>query len=318
MIETRNLTKVYKDLMAVNNLNLHIKPGEIYGFLGPNGAGKTSTIKMLLGLSRPTSGEIFLFGEKFTPGKVIMRKRIGVVPEKHPTGIWTWMTAFEYLMFFAQIFEVADAAKRIDYLLRKVQLYEVKNKPFKTFSRGMLQKLNITRALLHDPDLLILDEPISGLDPLGIKQVRDLIISENREGRIIFVSSHLLSEIEKICHRIAIIYKGTLVIEDKMDALLSKLIKQNKILIDLEEIPGGFLDEIKALDFVENCTLEDLTLSVEVPMDRDYRRDIALFVFNKGLIPLRIQQSEASLEEAFITITRENIAKLAHKGGSDE
>jgi ABC-2 type transport system ATP-binding protein len=194
-----------------------------------------------------------------------------------------------------------------------VNLFEVKNKPFKTFSRGMLQKLNITRALLHDPDILILDEPISGLDPLGIKQVRDLILSENREGRIIFVSSHLLSEIEKICHRIAIIYKGTLVIEDEMDALLSKLIKQNKILIDVEEIPPGFMEEIKNLDFVEHCTVDNLTLSVEVPMDRDYRRDIALFIFNKGLIPLRIQQSEATLEEAFITITRENIEKLSRE-----
>lgn len=318
MIETKNLTKVYKDFTAVKDLNLRIQPGEIYGFLGPNGAGKTSTIKMLLGISQPTSGEIFLFGERFLPEKVTMRKRIGVVPEKHPGGVWTWMTAFEYLDFFAGIFEVKHPKDRIDYLLKEVHLYEVKNKPFKTFSRGMLQKLNIIRALLHDPDILILDEPISGLDPLGIKQVRDLIVSENREGRIIFVSSHLLSEIEKICHRIAIIYNGTLVAEGSMDVLLAKLIKQQKILIDVEGIPEGFIKEIQALDYVIDCTVNQLTLSVEVPMDRDYRRDLALFIFNKGLIPLRIQQNEASLEEAFITITRENIAKIAGKGGSDE
>ena len=310
MIETKNLTKVYKDLTAVNDLNLNIKPGEIYGFLGPNGAGKTSTIKMLLGISAPTSGEIFLFGKKFLPEKVDMRSRIGVVPEKHPVGVWTWMTAYEYLMFFAHIFNVKQAGARINYLLKEVNLFEVKNKPFRTFSRGMLQKLNIVRALLHDPDILILDEPISGLDPIGIKQVRDLIVSENREGRIIFVSSHLLSEIEKICHRIAIIYKGNLIAEDAMDVLLARLIKQNKILIDVEQIPPGFAREIQSLDFVINCTVTGLTLSVEVPMDRDYRRDIALFVFQKGLIPLRIQHKEASLEEAFITITQENIKKL--------
>jgi ABC-2 type transport system ATP-binding protein len=228
------------------------------------------------------------------------------------------MTAFEYLSFFADIFNVKHPVQRIHSLLKKVNLYEVKNKPFKIFSRGMLQKLTIIRALLHDPDILILDEPISGLDPIGIKQVRDLILSENREGRIIFVSSHLLSEIEKICHRIAIIYKGTLVAEDAKDVLIARLIKQNKILIDVEQIPAGFVEEIGALDFVIKCTVSGLTLSVAVPMDRDYRRDIALFVFNKGLIPLRIQQKEASLEEAFITITRENIRQLADPGGQDE
>ncbi|MBN2534826.1 MAG: ABC transporter ATP-binding protein [Spirochaetales bacterium] len=314
MIQTKHLTKVYRDLTAVNNLNLTIKAGEIYGFLGPNGAGKTSTIKMLLGLSRPTSGEIFLFGKKFTLEKVSMRNRIGVVPEKHPVGVWTWMTAFEYLSYFAALFEVKNPGPRIDYLLKKVNLYDVKNKPFRNFSRGMLQKLTIIRALLHDPDILILDEPISGLDPIGIKQVRDLILSENREGRIIFVSSHLLSEIEKICHRIGIIYRGTLIAEDTKDVLISRLIKQNKILIDVEKIPDGFLEEIKALDFVVHCTVTGLTLSVEVPMDRDYRRDIALFIFNKGLIPLRIQQKEASLEEAFMTITQENIEKFTGMG----
>lgn len=318
MIQTKHLSKVYRDLTAVNNLDLNIKAGEIYGFLGPNGAGKTTTIRMLLGISKPTSGEIFLFGKRFLPEKVAMRNRIGIVPEKHPVGVWTWMTAFEYLSYFANIFNIKNPGQRINYLLKKVNLHEVKNKPFKTFSRGMLQKLNIIRALLHDPDILILDEPISGLDPIGIKQVRDLIVSENREGRIIFVSSHLLSEVEKICHRIGIIYQGTLIAEDAMNVLIGRLIKQNKILIDVEQIPDGFLEEIKALDFVVHCTVTGLTLSVEVPMDRDYRRDIALFIFNKGLIPLRIQQKEASLEEAFITITQENIEKLKKPGELNE
>ncbi|MBN1698764.1 MAG: ABC transporter ATP-binding protein [Spirochaetales bacterium] len=318
MIQTRNLIKHYGNLRAVNGISLNINQGEIYGFLGPNGAGKTSTIKMLLGITRPTSGEIYLFGERFTPEKVDVRKRIGVVPEKHPQGIWTWMTAGEYLAYFANIFEVEDADKRIDYLLEKVHLIRVKNKPFKTFSRGMLQKLNIIRALLHNPDILILDEPISGLDPIGVKQIRDLIVAETRENRSIFVSSHLLSEVEKICHRIAIINRGSLVAEDSMDRLLSKLVRNKEVYIDVEEVPPGLIEEIKKMPFVRDCRLNDLTITIEVPREGDYRRDLALFIFNRGLIPLRIQEKAPTLEEAFITITGENIEKLAGKRGNGE
>jgi ABC-type multidrug transport system ATPase subunit len=318
LIQTKNLVKNYGSLRAVDGISLNIKQGEIYGFLGPNGAGKTTTIKMLLGISKPTSGEIYLFGERFTPDRVTLRKNIGVVPEKHPQGVWTWMTSREYLEYFAHIFQVNKAGNRIDYLLEKVNLSHVKNKPFKTFSRGMLQKLNIIRALLHNPDILILDEPISGLDPIGIKQIRDLIISETRKNRSIFVSSHLLSEVEKICHRIAIINKGKLVAEDSIERLLTKLVRNKELYIDVEHIPPGLIEEIKNMEFVKHCTLKDLTITIEVPQEGDYRRDLALFIFNKGLIPLRIQEKAATLEEAFITITGENIGRLTSKGGEDE
>jgi ABC-type multidrug transport system ATPase subunit len=318
LIQTKYLIKNYGNLRAVDGISLNIKQGEIYGFLGPNGAGKTTTIKMLLGISKPTSGEIYLFGERFTPDRVALRRNIGVVPEKHPQGIWTWMTAMEYLEYFAHIFQVKSPHKRIDYLLQKVNLFHVRNKPFKTFSRGMLQKLNIIRALLHDPDILILDEPISGLDPIGVKQIRDLIVSETRENRSIFVSSHLLSEVEKICHRIAIINKGKLVAEDSMDRLLAKLVHNKEIYIDVEHIPAGLIEEIKGMKFVKDCSVKDLTLTIEVPQEGDYRRELALFIFNRGLIPLRIQEKAATLEEAFITITGENIGRLASTGGENE
>ena len=193
MIQTRGLVKRYGSFTAVDGIDLSIPRGEIYGFLGPNGAGKTSTIMMLLGVTRPTAGEIRLLGEPYTPRRLDLRRRIGVVPEKHPRGVWPWMTAREYLQLFADLFAVNGARERIDMLLEKVDLAQVANKRFRDFSRGMLQKLSIVRALLPDPDILFLDEPISGLDPIGIKQVRDLIVSENREGRTIFISSHQLS-----------------------------------------------------------------------------------------------------------------------------
>ena len=233
MIRTESLTKRYGSFTAVDRINLNIPAGEIYGFLGPNGAGKTSTILMLLGIIKPTEGEIFLFDDKYSPGRLDLRKKIGVVPEKHPQGMWTWMTAHEYLKLFADLFDLKGAEDQIDRLLESVELSKVKNKRISEYSRGMLQKLSIVRALLHDPDILFLDEPISGLDPLGIKQIRDLILAENREGRTIFISSHLLSEMEKLCHRVAIVYNGRLMAEERMQDLLAKLTKDREIHVDL-------------------------------------------------------------------------------------
>jgi ABC-type multidrug transport system ATPase subunit len=318
MIETRNLVKRYGAFTAVDGLDVNIPAGEIYGFLGPNGAGKTSTIMMLLGVIRPTSGEITLFGERYHPGRLDLRRRIGVVPENHPKGVWAWMTAFEYLKMFADLFTVGDAGPRIDYLLEQVGLLEVRNKKISEFSRGMLQKLSITRALLHDPDILFLDEPISGLDPIGIKQVRDLILAENREGRTIFISSHLLSEMEKICHRVAVIFKGRLMAEDHMAALLGKLAQDREIQVDLESLPEDLPARMAALPFVLGTASRENTLVVKVPKEGDYRKELSAFMIKLDLVPLRIQESSLSLEEAFVTITNKNITMFADLGGQNE
>ncbi len=315
MIVTKDLTKQYGNFIAVDKVNLNIQPGEIYGFLGPNGAGKTSTIMMLLGIISPTSGEIELFGERYTPSRLDLRKRIGVVPEKHPVGMWAWMTAVEYLKFFADMFVVENAEDRIMNLLSQVNLADVANKKISEFSRGMLQKLSIVRALLHDPDILFLDEPISGLDPIGIKQVRDLIISENREGRTIFVSSHLLSEMEKICHRVAIIFRGKLMAEDRMDKLLLKLSRDREIHIDLEEIPEGIVENIRKLDFVIDVSTEKNRLKIKVPKEGDYRKNLSEFLIKRNLIPIQLKERSISLEEAFVTITQDNVEMLAGVGG---
>ena len=315
MIQTEGLTKKYGDFTAVDNVDLSIPAGEIYGFLGPNGAGKTSTIMMLLGITSPTAGRIQLFGEEYTSARLDLRRRIGVVPEKHPVGMWSWMTASEYLSFFADIFGLKNPGKRIEDLLTQVKLIGVANKRISEFSRGMLQKLSIVRALLHDPDILFLDEPISGLDPIGIKQVRDLIIAENREGRTIFISSHLLSEMEKICHRVAIIFNGKLLAEDSMDVLLLKLARDREIDIDLEEIPAGLAEEIEKLDFVNSVSVTENTIAVKVPKEGDYRKDISRFLIKKELIPLQFKEKSISLEEAFVTITQDNVKLLAGVGG---
>ncbi len=315
MIRTKGLTKQYGKFKAVDNVNLNIPAGEIYGFLGPNGAGKTSTIMMLLGIAKPTAGEIQLFGEKYSPARLDLRRRIGVVPEKHPMGMWNWMTGSDYLDMFADLFQVEDAEKRIDQLLGRVELLDVKHKRIAEYSRGMLQKLSIIRALLHDPDILFLDEPISGLDPIGIKQIRDLILEENREGRTIFISSHLLSEMEKLCHRVAIVFQGKLVAEDRMQSLLTALTRDREIYIDLESIPSGLCEKLKALSFVEDVSVNGNTLAVKVPREGDQRKNISKYLIGENLVPLRIEEKSISLEDAFVTITRENIDMFTGIGG---
>jgi ABC-type multidrug transport system ATPase subunit len=315
MIQTKNLTKRYGKFTAVDTVNLNIPAGEIYGFLGPNGAGKTSTIMMLLGIVKPTAGEIRLFDEPYSPKRLDLRRRIGMVPEKHPVGMWTWMTAGEYLRMFAELFGLEEANRRIDYLLERVGLAEVKNKKFSEFSRGMLQKLSIVRALLHDPDILFLDEPISGLDPFGVKQIRDLILEENREGRTIFISSHILSEMEKVCQRVAIIFGGKLMAEDRMKSLLTTLAKDREIHVDLEELPADLTAKVKKLKFVQDATGAEKTLIVKVPKTGDYRKELSKYLIDQNLVPLSIQEKSLSLEEAFVTITKENINLFARIGG---
>ena len=315
MIQTTGLTKRYGKFVAVDGVSLNIPAGQIYGFLGPNGAGKTSTIMMLLGILKPTSGSIRLFGEEYHPGRLDLRKRIGVVPEKQPLGMWSWMTAGEYLAMFAELFQVSDAGRRIGELLEKVGLSDVRRKRMAEFSHGMMQKLSIIRALLPDPDILFLDEPISGLDPFGVKQTRDLILEENREGRTIFISSHILSEVEKICHRVAIIFQGRLLAEDQMGSLLGSLTKERVIHVDLEGLPEDLPGAVRALSFVQQADAAGNTLVVKVPKKGDYRKELSAFLIGRGLVPLAIQEKSLSLEEAFVTITQENVRLFAGLGG---
>jgi ABC-type multidrug transport system ATPase subunit len=314
MIRTIDLTKKYGSFVAVNAVNLSIPRGEIYGLIGPNGAGKTTTMMMLLGITRPSSGDIYLFGERATPDRLDLRRRIGVVPERHPRGVWDWMTAGEYLHLFADMFRLERAGTRIDHLLDVVGLSHVRGTRIREFSHGMLQKLSFIRALLPDPDLLVLDEPISGLDPLGVKQVRGLILSENREGRTIVMSSHVLSEMERICNRVAIVSQGRLVAEEKMEDLLSRVAQDRELLIELDRVPPGLEERLRAaLPFVLGCATAGSQVRVRIPKDGDFRKPVSEYLFSQQLVPLTIQERAQSLEDAFVAVTQENIALFAAK-----
>jgi len=309
MIRTENLTKEYDGFKAVDNLNLDVKEGEIYGFLGPNGAGKTTTILMLLGILRPTRGRIYLLEEELTKNFLSLKGRIGVVSEKQ--YLYKEMTAGEYLDFFADLYGVKDKKKKIDQLLKSVSLLEVKNRKLGAFSRGMQQKLGFARALLHDPELLLLDEPVSGLDPTGIKQIRNLIEKENKKGRTIFISSHLLSEVEKLCREVAIINEGKLLAEDTMENLRKKLSKTVELEIELSQAKEEITKALSSFDFIQDIKQRENLLTLRVKSDQDYRAPISETISRQGGIVLGIKVKEMSLEEAFITITQKNISLLA-------
>ncbi len=309
MIRTENLTKEYDGFKAVDNLNLDVKEGEIYGFLGPNGAGKTTTILMLLGILRPTRGRIYLLEQELTKNFLSLKGRIGVVSEKQ--YLYKEMAAGEYLDFFADLYGVKDKKKKIDQLLKSVSLLKVKNRKLGAFSRGMQQKLGFARALLHDPELLLLDEPVSGLDPTGIKQVRDLIEKENKKGRTIFISSHLLSEVEKLCREVAIINEGKLLAEDTMENLRKKLSKTVELEIELSQAKEEITKALSSFDFIQGIKQRENLLTLRVKSDQDYRAPISETISRQGGIVLGIKVKEMSLEEAFITITQKNISLLA-------
>lgn len=311
MIRTQNLTKKYNEFKAVDNLSLEVKEGEIYGFLGPNGAGKTTTILMLLGILKPTQGEVYLFGQNIAKDFLSIKKKMGVVSEKQ--YLYKEMTAGEYLNFFADLYGVKNRKKKIDQLLEGVNLLEVKNRKLGAFSRGMQQKLGFARALLHDPQLLLMDEPVSGLDPTGIKQIRDLIEQENKKGKTIFISSHLLSEVERLCGKVGIINKGRLLAEDTMDNLRKRLTDVVELEIELTEAKKEIIDTLAAFDFIKGLKREENLLTIKVKADKDYRAQISEAISQQGGVVLGIKKKEMSLEEAFITITEKNISLLTEK-----
>jgi ABC-type multidrug transport system ATPase subunit len=310
MIQTEGLTKRYGDVLAVNELNIQVCPGEIYGFLGPNGAGKTSTIMMLLGIEQPTDGRIFLFETPVTAARQIdLRRRIGVVSEVQ--HLYDDMTAYEYLSFFADIYGVERQHQRIMELLEAVELKAWHNTNVVNFSHGMQQKLGLVRALLHNPDLLILDEPVSGLDPHGIRQVRELIKLARDQGKTIFLSSHILSEVEKTADRIGIIHKGKLLIEGTMDALLRQLGQKMELEIELLELNEEMLLSVSNLPFVKQLHTNGNVMKVLLDTATDHRGAISEVIAFHGGIITGMKSQRMNLEEAFINITERQISLLA-------
>jgi len=224
VLKTEALCKQFKvgfwgrPLTALERLDLEIHTGEIFGFLGPNGAGKTTTLKILMGLIYPTGGKAWILGHKV--GEVAMKQQVGFLPEA--PYFYDYLTAEEFMRFYGQLFGLGGAllAERITTLLSTVGLSDARSLQLRKFSKGMLQRIGIAQALINDPHLVILDEPMSGLDPVGRKEIRDLILQLKAQGKTVFFSSHILHDAEVLCDRVGILIKGRLVALGKVTELI--------------------------------------------------------------------------------------------------
>ena len=226
VVQTEQLSKIFrvgfwgKRVTAVEGLNLEVRPGEVFGFLGPNGAGKTTTLKMLMGLIYPTSGRARLFGRDLCDPQT--KARLGFLPES--PYFYDYLTSREFLGFYGHLFGLWGAVldKRIDDLLELVGMTHAKDLQLRKFSKGMLQRVGVAQALINDPELVVLDEPMSGLDPIGRKEVRDLILRLKESGKTVLFSSHILHDAEVLCDRVAMILKGRLVACGRVTDLLDQ------------------------------------------------------------------------------------------------
>jgi ABC-2 type transport system ATP-binding protein len=309
VLQTERLTKNYREKRAVEEVTLRVYEGEVYGFLGPNGAGKTTVIRLLLGLLVPTGGTITLLGELFGGDRPWVRHRIGAVPEN--PYIYPEMTAVEYLKFFADLYEVAHPMQRAHAMLEKLGLLDAARKRLGTFSRGMQQKIHIARALLHDPELLLLDEPVSGLDPYGIREVRDLIEEFKSRGRTVFISSHLLSEVEKVCDRVAIMHSGNLLVEETMMGIRKKLLREATVEVEVDGLGEQILGAVSKLPFVREVFRTGNIISLKVESENRIREKISRTITEAGGTVLSVNMRELSLEDAFLTLTTQNISLFA-------
>ena len=263
-IETVSLTKIFPDwwgrakVVAVEDLSLKIRPNEIYGFLGPNGSGKTTTLKMLLNLLHPTKGAAFVMGGSIGDPKI--SARVGYLPEE--SYLYKYLTSRETLDFYGRIFGLPhDVRKnRIETLLEMVGLSGMGNRQIGTFSKGMARRIGLAQALINDPDLLILDEPTSGMDPMGTRQMKDLFVELVKRGKTILLCSHLLADVEDVCDRIGILYGGKMQIEGTVKELLQQ---KDETQLRTTKLSEQTLEKIKAI-----VTSEGKTLDVENPMDK--------------------------------------------------
>ena len=285
IIETKNLTKYYGDIRGIENLSLQVKKGEIFGFLGPNGAGKTTTIRTLLGLLKPTSGEAYILNKNIEEDIVEIRANVGYIPGE--LNLYEHLTGRQFLDYFSSLRET-----NLSLLNELLEIFELPlERKIKGYSRGMKQKMGIIQAFMDDPPVVIMDEPTSGLDPLLQQKFYEFLRSEKKKGRTMFLSSHILSEVDKICDRVAIIRDGKLVTLEDVETLKNKSGKIIKLKI--KEDPSKFKGskDMKIVNgWIEFVTSDDINYWI---------KEIAKFT----IADLKI--SDFSLEDIFIRYYKE-------------
>jgi ABC-type multidrug transport system ATPase subunit len=298
VIETNDLSKRYRDLVAVDRLTLRVHRGEVYGFLGPNGAGKTTTLRMLLGLVRPTSGVASVLGS--SPGSSEALANIGALIEA--PGFYPFLSGRDNLRVMAGHARVEP--ERVDVVLEEVGLIGRAKDRFRTYSQGMKQRLGVASALLKDPDVLILDEPTTGLDPKGMAEMRSFIGGLGRRGRTVLLSSHLMTEVEQVCDRVGVIDRGVLVKEGSVDELRGDAV----LLVRAEPLEhAGRV--VEGLPGVAAVATDDGALMVTA--DPTAAPAIVRALVGAGVAVTELRPERASLEDVFLNLTREDEERTA-------
>ena len=302
MIQVENLTKDYGLRRAVDNISFKMKKGEVVGFLGPNGAGKTTTMRMLAGFMPPTSGDARIAGFHVVDDSLEVRRRVGYLPESVP--LYTDMTVFDYLKFMADLNKVENAEDKVDEILEVVRLGDRAVSYIEKLSKGMRQRVGLAQALLHEPEVLILDEPTIGLDPGQIRGVRELIQDIGKK-RTILLSTHILVEAQEICDRVLIMNNGKIVAEDTPENLEATLSGGSQIKLRVGGEAEKILSKLEKIKGVSNVKQSgegafELTTSADV----DARPEIARAVVKANLDLLELRQVSMSLEDIFLEVTK--------------
>ena len=309
VIKIEHLAKTFalgffrKKVKAITDVNLEVNRGEIFGLLGPNGAGKTTTLKVLLGLLRPTAGKAELLGSAI--GNVSVKKRLGYLPES--PYFYEYLTGRELLRFTGQLFEIDSKtnSKRAGELIDRVGLNHAADRPLRRYSKGMLQRIGLAQALVNNPELVILDEPLTGLDPLGRKHVRELVASLREEGKTVVLSSHILSDVELLADRVAILVNGRTVDTGRLDRLVDAKVINTEILVQGAE--PALIDAIGHLGHKVSRIGDQIQITIEGNTTIDTAIEI---IRNNGGTILAINPRKESLEDVVVR-------KVAAAGASD-
>ena len=304
MIEIRDLTKKYGDLHAINKIDLKLERGDVFGFIGPNGAGKTTTMRILATLLNPTGGEAYVGGYSIYTKPKEIRRIIGYMPDFF--GVYDNMKVIEYLEFFAAAYRIKGPQRRkiCDEVLELVDLGYKRDELVTSLSRGMTQRLGLARVLLHDPQVLLLDEPASGLDPRARIEIRGLLKELRNMGKTIMVSSHILPELADICNKIGIIERGELIVNADVDDVMRQVRQQMVLRIDVAGDREAASRDVGEHEMVEQVEVDDKGLRLTlVPGDHDYSH-LAKLLLEKGHALKQLGEEEINLETAFMTLTK--------------
>lgn len=303
MIQVEGLTKDYGPRRAIDSLTFNAQKGEIVGFLGPNGAGKTTTMRILTGYMPPTAGKASVAGYDVVDQSLDVRRRVGYLPETVP--LYPDMSVFDYLKFMADLRRVPNAEDRVDEVLEIVHMEHRSEGYIGNLSKGMRQRIGLAQALLHEPEVLILDEPTIGLDPAQIHEVRNLIRDLGRE-RTVLLSTHILSEAQQVCNRVLIINKGKIVVEDTPGNLQARLAGAQRVSLSVRGDSDGLEKVVSAVSGVVNVVSGvEGELEFETIPNVDARPDVARAVINAGYDLLELKPIGLSLEEIFLQLTRD-------------